>query len=149
GVVGKDGPGHPLLEAMRRALSERYGEAFVRTSLALYRDGRDSVALHGDTVARDMEAPTHVATVSLGGARRLLLKPAEGGRSVEFLLRGGDLYVMGGTCQRTWRHGIPKVADAAPRVVVMFRPEWGERGAADRSTPPGPPSPPRGRSPSP
>jgi len=32
--------------------------------------------------------------------------------------------VMGGTCQRTWRHGIPKVASAGPRIAVMFRPAW-------------------------
>jgi alkylated DNA repair dioxygenase AlkB len=124
--VSPDEPGHPLLEEMRRALSARYGEEFVRISLALYRDGRDSVALHGDTVARDMLEPTHVATVSLGGTRRLLMKPASGGRSVEFVLGGGDLYVMGGTAQRTWRHGIPKVAEAEPRIVVMFRPKWGD-----------------------
>jgi alkylated DNA repair dioxygenase AlkB len=117
---------HPLLEPMRRALSARYGEEFVRVSLALYRDGRDSVALHGDTVARDMEQPTHVATVSLGGTRRLLMKPAAGGRAFELALAGGDLYVMGGTAQRTWRHGVPKVAEAEPRIVVMFRPSWGE-----------------------
>lgn len=126
GVVGRDGPGHPILEAARRALSDRYGEELVRVSLALYRDGRDSVALHGDTVARDMLEPTHVATLSLGGARRLLLKPAGGGPSLEVLLRGGDLLVMGGTSQRTWRHGIPKVADAEPRIVVMFRPGWSQ-----------------------
>jgi len=126
GVVGRDGPGHFLLEPMRRALSERYGEEFLRISLALYRDGSDSVALHGDQVARDMLEPTHVATVSLGGTRRLLMKPAARGRSVEFTLRGGDLYVMGGTAQRTWRHGIPKVAEAEPRIVIMFRPRWGE-----------------------
>jgi alkylated DNA repair dioxygenase AlkB len=126
GVAFRDGPGHTILEAMRRALSERYGEEFVRVSLALYRDGKDSVALHGDTIARDMLEPTHVATVSLGGTRRLLMKPAAGGKSVAFTLRGGDLYVMGGTAQRTWRHGIPKVAEAEPRIVVMFRPRWGE-----------------------
>jgi alkylated DNA repair dioxygenase AlkB len=126
GSVSREDPGHPILEAMRRALSARYGEEFVRISFALYRDGRDSVALHGDTVARDMLEPTHVATVSLGGTRRLLMKPASGGRSVEFVLGGGDLYVMGGTAQRTWRHGIPKVAEAEPRIVVMFRPKWGD-----------------------
>jgi len=32
--------------------------------------------------------------------------------------------VMGGTCQRTWRHGIPKVASAGPRIALMFRPKW-------------------------
>lgn len=126
GVVGRHGPGHPHLEAIRRALSDRYGEELVRVSLALYRDGRDSVALHGDTTARDMLAPTHVATVSLGGARRLLMKPATGGSSIQFALGGGDLFVMGGTAQRTWRHGIPKVPEADPRIVVMFRPRWGE-----------------------
>jgi alkylated DNA repair dioxygenase AlkB len=124
---GRDQAGHPLLEALRRALSARYGEEFVRTSLALYRGGRDSVAPHGDRVARDMEAPTHVATVSLGGARRLVMKPTAGGPGFELTLAGGDLYVMGGTTQRTWRHGIPKVAEAEPRIVVMFRPAWAAR----------------------
>jgi hypothetical protein len=60
------------------------------------------------------------------------MKPTAGGRSVELTLRDGDLYVMGGTCQRTWRHGIPKVADAAPRIVIMFRPAWGDGYSAPR-----------------
>jgi len=47
-----------------------------------------------------------------------------GGASIPFHLGGGDLLVMGGTCQRTWRHGIPKVAQAGPRIALMFRPSW-------------------------
>ena len=115
--------GHPLLDAMRDALSERYGERFVYTTAALYRDGNDSVAFHGDTTARDM-AEALVATVSLGAPRRFLVKPAAGGPSIAFALGRGDLVVMGGTCQRTWRHGIPKVASAGPRIALMFRPAW-------------------------
>jgi alkylated DNA repair dioxygenase AlkB len=118
-----DGPGHPLVDEMGAALSARYRETFHRVSLALYRDGNDSVAFHGDTVARDMEEAM-VATVSLGAPRRFLMKPARGGRSLSFALGGGDLFVMGGTCQRTWRHGIPKVSEAGPRIAVMFRPMW-------------------------
>jgi alkylated DNA repair dioxygenase AlkB len=115
---------HPLIEDLRVALSERYGEAFVRVTAALYRDGRDSVAFHGDTTARDMVQAT-VATISLGAARRFMLKPTEGGRSQAYALGGGDLVVMGGTCQRTWRHAIPKVAgEVGPRIAVMFRPAW-------------------------
>lgn len=118
--VPKDG----IVEEMRRALSVRYGEEFVRTTAALYRDGDDSVAFHGDTTARDMEAAL-VATVSLGQPRRFLLKPTEGGASIVYQLGRGDLIVMGGTCQRTWRHGIPKVAKVAgPRIALMFRPSW-------------------------
>jgi alkylated DNA repair dioxygenase AlkB len=118
-------PAHPLLERMRAILSERYREDFVRTTMAWYRDGNDSVAMHGDTTARDMEEAI-VATVSLGAPRRFHMKPTEGGRSLTYELGGGDLLVMGGTAQRTWRHGIPKVAHAGPRIAVMFRPRWGD-----------------------
>jgi len=114
------------IEDMRRALSERYGEDFVRTTAALYRDGNDSVAWHGDTTARDMDTAI-VATISLGQPRKFLLRPTSGGESIAYQLGRGDLVVMGGTCQRTWRHTIPKVAHAAgPRIAVMFRPAWGD-----------------------
>jgi alkylated DNA repair dioxygenase AlkB len=117
-------PAHTLIDQMRDALSLRYGEAFVHVTAALYRNGRDSVAMHGDTTARDMDQAI-VATVSLGAPRKLLVKPTDGGHSIGFELGRGDLFVMGGTCQRTWRHGIPKVASAHPRIAVMFRPAWG------------------------
>jgi alkylated DNA repair dioxygenase AlkB len=30
---------------------------------------------------------------------------------------------MGGSCQRTWEHAVPKTAQAAgPRISVQFRP---------------------------
>jgi len=116
---------HAVIEAMRVALSTKYGEEFVRTTAALYRDGKDSVAYHGDTTARDMVSAI-VATVSLGQPRRFLLKPTEGGRTHSFPAGRGDLIVMGGTCQRTWRHAVPKVAHAGPRIALMFRPSWGE-----------------------
>jgi alkylated DNA repair dioxygenase AlkB len=119
-----DGDGEPLLDDMRVALSVNYREDFARISLALYRDGRDSVAFHGDTTARDLREAL-VATVSLGEPRRLLLRPTQGGRSVaSFELGHGDLFVMGGTCQRTFRHAVPKVSSAGPRIAIMFRPVW-------------------------
>lgn len=34
----------------------------------------------------------------------------------------GDLVVMGGSCQRTWEHAIPKSPRAVgPRISVQFR----------------------------
>jgi alkylated DNA repair dioxygenase AlkB len=121
--VPLDGAGQPLIEEMRLAISEFYGEKFVYTTAALYRDGSDSVAFHGDTTARNMPEAL-VATVSLGAPRRFLMRPKDGGASVAFALGHGDLIVMGGTCQRTWRHGIPKVASAGARIAIMFRPGW-------------------------
>jgi alkylated DNA repair dioxygenase AlkB len=127
-VLPADGGGHPVLERVRQLLNERYAESFVRTSLAYYRDGHDSVAWHGDYVARRMEEAL-VATVSTGAPRRFLLRPKGGGRSIGLSLGWGDLLVMGGTCQRTWQHAVPKVASAGPRISIMFRPKWEEEDA--------------------
>ena len=119
----EDGPLHPVISSLQRALSQRYETWFARVSLAYYRDGRDSVAWHGDYVARRLPTAL-VASVSLGTPRRFLVRPKGGGRSHALTLGWGDLLVMGGTCQRTHEHAIPKVAQAQPRMAVMFRPVW-------------------------
>ena len=120
----KDGPVPTALVRISELLSDRFDEPCHRIGLAWYRDGRDSVAPHGDQVARNMQT-TVMATVSCGARRRFLLSPVDGGRSVSFDLGQGDLLVMGGTIQRTWRHGIPKTArPVGPRLCIMFRPPW-------------------------
>ena len=117
---------HPALEQARDALSAHYlpelGEPFVTAGCCLYRDGRDSVAWHGDTIGRGRTEDTMVAIVSVGDPRRLVLRPRGGGSSVGFTMGHGDLLVMGGSCQRTWEHAVPKVAHAGPRISVQFRP---------------------------
>jgi alkylated DNA repair dioxygenase AlkB len=166
----------PALEACRDLLSEHYraelGEPFRTAGLCLYRDGRDSVAWHGDTLGgtgvgprasragRGSTEDTMVAIVSLGTARPLLLRPRGGNRAggngtggigavdnaavgdsggggvssgdsgggvssgtLRYQLGHGDLLVMGGSCQRTWEHAVPKSArPTGPRISVQFRP---------------------------
>ncbi len=117
----------PLLLEAREALSDHYepelGERFVTAGLCNYRDGRDSVAWHGDRIGRGRTDDTMVAIVSLGAARRLSLRPHGGGHQVGFSLGHGDLVVMGGSCQRTWEHAILKTAKpVGPRISVQFRP---------------------------
>jgi alkylated DNA repair dioxygenase AlkB len=113
----------PVVEAMRVALERRYATEFPRVSVALYRNGSDSVAWHGDYVARTLPEAL-VATVSIGAPRKFLVRPSGGGRSRAMALGCGDLLVMGGSCQRTHQHAIPKVARAEPRIAIMFRPVW-------------------------
>jgi alkylated DNA repair dioxygenase AlkB len=110
----------PALESARLALSERYGVEFDSIGLNLYRDGRDSVAWHGDRIPKEIVDPI-VALVSLGHPRRFLLRPKGGGKSRSFDLGRGDLLVTGGATQRAWQHSVPKVATAGPRVSVAFR----------------------------
>ena len=146
---GEDAPlPDPVLTAARAALDAYYGpelgEPFRTAGLCLYRDGRDSVAWHGDTIGRGRTEDTMVAIVSLGTPRPLLLRPREGGpreggpreggpreggpreggsRPLRFEVGHGDLLVMGGSCQRTWEHAVPKTAQlVGPRISVQFRP---------------------------
>ncbi|SDF94755.1 DNA-N1-methyladenine dioxygenase [Blastococcus aurantiacus] len=118
---------HPLLTEARTALNTHYGpelgEPFVSAGMCLYRDGRDSVAWHGDRLGRGRSGDTMVAIVSFGSPRPLMLRPVTGGPSLRFPLGHGDLVVMGGSCQRTWEHCIPKTTKpVGPRVSVQFRP---------------------------
>jgi alkylated DNA repair dioxygenase AlkB len=117
----------PVLTKARLVLSEHYadelGEPFTTAGLCYYRDGRDSVAWHGDTIGRSKTEDTMVAIVSIGEARRLLLRPRSGGDSLSFAVGHGDLLVMGGSCQRTWEHAVPKTArPVGPRISIQFRP---------------------------
>jgi alkylated DNA repair dioxygenase AlkB len=110
----------PILEAMRVALSERYGVEFDSVGFNLYRDGSDSVAWHGDRIRKEIEEPI-VVLVSLGEPRKFLLRPRGGGASKSFMLGRGDLFVTGGKAQRTWEHAVPKVAKAGPRISLAYR----------------------------
>jgi alkylated DNA repair dioxygenase AlkB len=117
-----------VLEGCRRALYRHYGaelgEPFRTAGLCLYRDGKDSVAWHGDTIGRGKNEDNMVAIVSIGTPRALLLRPrGGGGPTLRHQLGHGDLLVMGGSCQRTWEHAIPKTARClGPRISIQFRP---------------------------
>ncbi len=112
---------HPVIDPIVATLSARYGKRLDQVSAGWYRDGNDSVAFHGDRIARERDEAI-VATVSLGGPRRFLMRPKSGGASLTFSLGHGDLVVMGGSCQRTWEHSVPKARSTAePRIALMFR----------------------------
>jgi alkylated DNA repair dioxygenase AlkB len=104
-------------------------ELLLRLSATLtrrYQRSLKGMALHGDKLGR-LATDTIVATVSVGAPRRLLLKPNAGGPSLTFDLGWGDLFVMGGSCQRTWQHAVPKRRHADPRISIIFRPPLAER----------------------
>jgi alkylated DNA repair dioxygenase AlkB len=118
---------HPAVARLRRRLNDIYagelGEPFTTAGFCLYRDGSDSVAWHGDTIGRSSTEDTMVAIVSLGATRLFAMRPREGGVALRLPQSHGDLLVMGGSCQRTWEHAVPKTAAASgPRISIQFRP---------------------------
>ncbi len=137
---------HPAVTRLRRRLNDIYagelGEPFTTAGFCLYRDGSDSVAWHGDRVGLPRSSPTSssggivdsgagrsssedtmIAIVSLGATRLFAMRPRGGGPSLRLPQSHGDLLVMGGSCQRTWEHAVPKTATPiGPRISIQFRP---------------------------
>ncbi|HEY2594066.1 MAG TPA: alpha-ketoglutarate-dependent dioxygenase AlkB [Chloroflexota bacterium] len=112
-----------MLQQIASALSEHYSATYRSLWINLYRDQRDSTAWHGDVIGKVQEQST-VPVLTLGATRRFLIRPADGGPSRVFRPVSGDLIVMGGRCQRDWRHCVPKQTEpAGPRISINFAPE--------------------------
>lgn len=111
----------PLGEAFE-AVRALLGAPFNRVGLNLYRDGNDSVALHGDKTEKLVPGQP-IAIVSLGASRRMSIRPKVGsGRTVHVDLEPGSCIVMSYASQFTHEHGIPKLAGVTgPRISLAFR----------------------------
>jgi len=117
------------LEAQMSALCERVaraaGAAFNHVLINRYRDGNDSMGYHADAEPELGPEPT-VATLSLGETRRFSLRAQRARaseRALSLPLTAGSLLVMGGSCQRHYRHAIPKEARplVGERISLTFR----------------------------
>ena len=126
--VALNDPERPVcIDAALAAVQAVAPAPYTRAGLNLYRDGRDSVALHNDRI-HDLARGQPIAILSLGAARDMLIKPKRGGSGQRVRLEPGSVLVMSHASQRTHEHGIPKSARAAgPRISLAFR--------ARRSTP--------------
>lgn len=108
------------LQQAARTLTAHYGVTYDRLWLNLYRNHRDSTGWHGDG-ASTRRRECVVPVLSLGAARRFLIRPTAGGPSLTFRPLAGDLIVMGGRCQTDWRHCVPKETwPARSRISVNF-----------------------------
>ncbi|HEY4529268.1 MAG TPA: alpha-ketoglutarate-dependent dioxygenase AlkB [Luteimonas sp.] len=107
-----------MLERVRRVVPAPYNAV----GLNLYRDGRDSVAMHNDKLHTIIPGQP-ITLVSLGDARRMLVRAKEGRRERHAIdLVHGSLLSMSHASQLTHEHGIPKTARAVgPRMSVVFR----------------------------
>lgn len=118
---------HPIIRHARLVLEHRYRVRLTGPGLIYYRDGRDSVAPHADRELRHLD-DTLIAILTLGSTRPFTLTPKPAGGLREGLVErhdlqpaAGDLLVMGGSAQRGWLHGVPKVPGGGPRISITWR----------------------------
>jgi alkylated DNA repair dioxygenase AlkB len=109
-----------MVRRIGAALSAHYAVNYDSAWLNLYRDHHDSTSWHADKPPSRSEHAI-VPVLSLGETRRFVIRPKGGGRMTSFTVRGGDLIVMGGRCQRDFEHAVPKEQKpAGTRVSVNF-----------------------------
>ncbi len=108
----------PLLERVQALVPAPYNTA----GLNLYRDGRDSVAMHHDTL-HTLAPGQPIVLVSLGAPRRMNLRARAGGHAlIGVELAPGSVLAMSHASQLTHEHGIPKTVRAVgERISVVFR----------------------------
>lgn len=113
----------PTVASLLARVNQRTGVAFDHVLVNRYRDGRDSMGMHADDEPELGPDPV-VATLSLGQVRRFVLAPRQPSDGARRLLElpTGSLLVMGGACQRRFRHGLPRASGVlAERISLTFR----------------------------
>jgi alkylated DNA repair dioxygenase AlkB len=110
----------PVLHYLAEVLSAHYGRPYTRLWMNWYRGNDDGTGWHADRPANRLDE-TVIPVLSLGAARRFLIRPAGGGQSKAIMAHGGDLIVMGGRCQKDYVHSVPKQKHAAgARLSLNF-----------------------------
>jgi alkylated DNA repair dioxygenase AlkB len=110
------------LLALRERLEGELGMPFNSVLANLYRDGGDAMGWHSDDEP-ELGAEPVIASVSLGAARRFLLRRRDDHAVRQALvLEPGSLLVMRGHSQRDWQHALPRTAKpVGPRINLTFR----------------------------
>lgn len=79
-----------------------------------YRDGKDYMGWHRDD---EPEMTSLVASLSLGGSRRFLLRTSKQKSSQRLMLSHGSLLIFAGAM----RHSLPRCVNAERRINLTFR----------------------------
>ncbi|MBB6240021.1 alkylated DNA repair dioxygenase AlkB [Pedobacter sp. AK013] len=113
----------PLLLEIKKIMEQITEINFDRVLLNLYRDGKDSVAWHSDTLPADGKHH-HIASVTFGDTRifKVRHKFNKEIRQLDIPLTHGSLLLMGEAMQEYYEHHVPKTTRAiGPRINLTFR----------------------------
>ncbi len=111
----------PLLKGVKDEMSQFLDADFNSALINLYRNGKDSMGAHSDN-EKELGSKPVIASLSLGAARRFVLRHIKSKEKVSVNLHSGDLLVMYDDTQTFWKHELPKTkSGVGPRINVTFR----------------------------
>jgi alkylated DNA repair dioxygenase AlkB len=122
-----------ILQSAARVV-DRVKVPFNSVGLNLYRDGRDSVAPHGDHL-NELQKGFPIALVSLGGTRRMTIRAkAQPRQTIHVDLEPGSLLLMDYASQIHYTHGVPKTDEpVGERISLAFRVRKDRRAGSENS----------------
>ena len=86
-----------------------------------YNDGKQYIGYHSDDEG-DLHPDAFIVSVSLGAERDFVFKHKKTGETVSVPLKSGSIVLMGGDCQKNWKHSVPKrMRVKEPRINLTFR----------------------------
>ncbi|WP_426329038.1 alpha-ketoglutarate-dependent dioxygenase AlkB family protein [Pedobacter sp. R-06] len=113
----------PILQEIKQAIENTCGISFDRVLLNLYRDGKDSVAWHSDTLPADGKHH-HIASVTFGDTRifKVRHKIRKDIAGLDIPLTHGSFLLMDENMQDHYEHHVPKTTrNVGPRINLTFR----------------------------
>jgi alkylated DNA repair dioxygenase AlkB len=114
-------PWTPVLAGLRDRVAGACGARFNSVLANLYRDGADGMGWHADDEPELGPEPV-IASLSLGAARRFLLRQRGGTQRLGLELPHGSLLVMAGATQARYQHALPKTRrPVTARLNLTFR----------------------------
>lgn len=110
------------VESLKRSVEECSGHQFNSVLLNYYRNGQDAMGWHSDDEPELGPQPV-IASISLGGVRRFLLREKrKGARSFGLNLAHGSLLLMHGGLQQGFQHALPRTLKSVDaRINLTFR----------------------------
>lgn len=113
----------PILFEIKEEIEKICDISFDRVLLNFYRDGKDSVAWHSDTLPVDGKHH-HIASVTFGDTRifKVRHKFRKDIPQLDIPLTHGSFLLMDESMQDNYEHHVPKTARlVGPRINLTFR----------------------------
>ncbi|GAM28381.1 hypothetical protein SAMD00019534_115570 [Acytostelium subglobosum LB1] len=111
----------PAILHLKQTLESLLDAQFDYVLINYYRDGKDYIGWHSDGEAKKGDT-RNIASISLGVARRFILKHNKTSEKTEYSLTNGSMIAMCGDCQTHYKHQVPKELKVTePRINLTFR----------------------------
>lgn len=87
----------------------------------MYSDGTNYIGAHSDDES-DLQENAFIVSVSFGATRDFVFTHKITKEKVSMILKSGSVVLMGGDCQKNWKHEVPKrLKIKEPRINLIFR----------------------------